>query len=59
MTEEDVELLEIALKAAAEAARPTLTYLRGVYRHWFRKRILSPNTYWEREVDRDVSLGRI
>lgn len=59
LTEEDAELLEIALKAAAEAARPTLTYLRGVYRHWFRKRILTPNTYWDREVDRDVSLGRI
>ncbi|MBQ8908316.1 MAG: DnaD domain protein, partial [Clostridia bacterium] len=49
----DVELLEIAFKASADAGAPNVSYIRGVYSNWRQKRIFTPDDYWENEVKRD------
>lgn len=53
MGEDDMELLEVAFMASAEAGACSIAYLRGVYANWHRGGILTSDEYWENEVRRD------
>lgn len=53
MCEDDMELLEIAFGASADAGACSIAYLRGVYANWYRGGILTSDEYWENEVRRD------
>ena len=54
--EDDMELLEIAFMASADAGAHSLSYLRGVYTNWHKSGILTSDAYWENEVHRDGVL---
>ena len=50
---EDLELLEIAFKASADAGAMNVSYIRGVYANWHQRHILTPDDYWDHEIRRD------
>lgn len=52
----DVELLEIAFKASAEAGACSVAYIRGIFDHWRANAIYTPDDYWTNEVRRDGAV---
>ena len=51
--EDDMELLEIAFNASAEAGVCSIAYLRGVYGNWRKNGISTSEDYWNHELKRD------
>ena len=51
--EDDMELLEIAFNASAEAGVCSIAYLRGVYGNWRKNGISTSDDYWNHELKRD------
>lgn len=54
-----LELVKLALTSASEAPTPTIIYLKGVFRNFYKRKIKTEDDFWKYEFERDKELGRI
>ena len=55
----NLDLLEIAVKCAAESGNPNLAYITGAMRNMFKLGIFTSDDYWQHEAQRDMKRGRV